>query len=263
MNNEAVVRLLMFTGVLGGLALAEHLWPRRGRALGRVQRWPHNLALVGVGTLAVRVVAPAGVVTAALFAESRQWGVLRTLDAPAVIAWVVGVLALDLTVYAQHVAMHAQPWLWRLHRVHHADPDVDVTTGVRFHPVELVLSLGLKAAVAVLVGVPAGAVVLFEILLNATSMFNHANLRLPVAADRLVRLLVVTPDMHRIHHSVNRREADSNYGFNVPWWDWLFATYRPTPLLPHESMPLGVGSLATAEDQRLDRLLVQPLRRDQ
>lgn len=262
MGTEAAIRLLMFTGVLAGLALAEHLWPRRGRALHRVQRWPHNLALVGVGTVAVRLVAPAGVVTAALWAESRQWGLLRALDVPAVLAWTSGVLALDLTVYAQHVVMHAVPWLWRLHRVHHADPDVDVTTGVRFHPVELVLSLGLKAAVAVLLGVPAGAVVLFEILLNASSMFNHANLRLPAAVDRLVRLLVVTPDMHRIHHSVNRREADSNFGFNVPWWDRLFGTYRPTPLLPHESMPLGVGTLGSAADQRVDRLLVQPLKRD-
>jgi sterol desaturase/sphingolipid hydroxylase (fatty acid hydroxylase superfamily) len=261
MGNEAAVRLLVFTGVLGGLALAEHFWPRRRRALQRAQRWPHNLALVGVGTLAVRVVAPAGVVTAALLAESRQWGLLRHQEWPVALAWTAGILALDLAVYAQHVTMHAVPWLWRLHRVHHADPDVDVTTGVRFHPIELLLSLGLKGGIAIVVGVPAGAVVLFEILLNATSMFGHANLRLPAAADRLVRLVVVTPDMHRVHHSLDRREADSNYGFNVPWWDWLFGTYRPTPLLPHESMPLGVEAFRSAEDQRVDRLLLQPLER--
>ena len=258
MKGEAGIRLLVFAGVLGSLVLAEHLWPRRARALRRAQRWPHNLSLVGIGTLSVRAVAPAGLVGAALLAETRHWGVCRVLDVPPVVAWTGSVLALDLAIYAQHVAMHKVPWLWRLHRVHHADVDVDVTTGVRFHPLEFLLSLGLKAGTVIAIGAPAGAVVLFEVLLNASSMFNHANLRLPAAADRVIRLLVVTPDMHRVHHSMDRQEADHNYGFNVPWWDRLFGTYRREPLHPHESMPLGVASFRSADDQRIDRLLTQP-----
>ena len=260
MQREAAVRLMVFVGVLGALALAEQVWPRRGRVLRRVQRWPHNLALVAAGTLAVRIVAPASVATLAVVTQDRQWGVLRLAELPTIAAWVIGVLALDLAVYAQHVAMHKVPWLWPLHRVHHADVDVDVTTGVRFHPLDYLLSLGLKGGAVALIGVPVGAVILFEILLNATSMFNHANLRLPAPVDRVVRLLLVTPDMHRVHHSIDRREADSNYGFNVPWWDRLFGTYRPEPLHPHETMTLGVSQFRDAGEQRIDRLLTQPFR---
>jgi sterol desaturase/sphingolipid hydroxylase (fatty acid hydroxylase superfamily) len=259
-QGEAVMRLLVFTGVIGGLALAEMLWPRRARAMRRVHRWPHNLSLVAAGTAAVRVVAPAGVVTAALLAETRGWGLLRDVRVAPAVGWAVSVLALDFAVYAQHVAMHKAPWLWRLHRVHHADVDVDVTTGVRFHPIELLLSLGVKGGTTVLIGAPAGAVLLFEVLLNATAMFSHANVSLPAIVDRGLRLLVVTPDMHRVHHSLDRREADSNYGFNVPWWDRVFGTYRPEPLHPHESMLLGVTSFRSVDDQRIDRLLVQPFR---
>jgi len=261
MNGEVALRLTVFAAVLVGMALAEQAWPRRDRALRRIQRWPNNLALVFAGALLVRVVAPASVVTLALLAEARGWGLLRAVGVPAVVAWVGSVIALDLAVYTQHVVMHKVPWLWRLHRVHHADVDLDVTTGVRFHPLEYLLSLGLKGGVAMLVGAPAGAVVLFEILLNATSMFNHANLRLPGPVDRAVRLVLVTPDMHRVHHSVDRREADSNYGFNVPWWDRLFGTYRPEPMQPHATMTLGVSAFRSADDQRVDRLLVQPFRK--
>jgi sterol desaturase/sphingolipid hydroxylase (fatty acid hydroxylase superfamily) len=263
MDETGKVRLVTFVVVLTLLAVAEQAWPRRARALRRVQRWPGNLGLVVVGTVLVRVVAPAGVVTGATIAETRGWGVLRATDVPPVVAWTVSVLVLDLAVYLQHVLMHCVPVFWRLHRVHHADVDLDATTGVRFHPIEYLLSLGWKSAVAMLVGAPAGAVVLFEVLLNATSMFNHANLRLPAPVNRVVRLMVVTPDMHRVHHSLDRREADSNYGFNVPWWDRLFGTYRPDPLHPHETMPIGVAGLGGAEAQRVDRLLVQPLRRIQ
>jgi sterol desaturase/sphingolipid hydroxylase (fatty acid hydroxylase superfamily) len=260
MRDETTIRLLTFVGVLTALAIAEAVRPRRRRLRGRGQRWPHNLGLVAAGTVVMRVVAPAGVVTFALLAERRGWGLLRQVDAPTTVGWVIGVLALDLAVYGQHVAMHKVPWLWPLHRVHHADVDVDVTTGVRFHPVEFLLSLGLKGAVAIVVGMPAGAVILFEVLLNATSMFSHANLRLPAGADRIMRRLVVTPDMHRVHHSRDRRETDSNYGFNVPWWDRIFGTYRAAPLVPHEQMTLGVDGFDAPAEQRLDRLLTQPLR---
>lgn len=261
MREAGTVRLVTFVVVLTVLAVAEEVWPRRSRALRRVQRWPGNLGLVVVGTVLVRVVAPAGVVTWAMLAQKRGWGLLAAVEAPPSAAWAVSVLALDLAVYVQHVLMHKVPWFWRLHRVHHADADLDVTTGVRFHPIEYLLSLGLKGGVAVLIGAPVGAVVLFEVLLNATSMFNHANLRIPAPLDRLVRLVVVTPDMHRVHHSLDRREADSNYGFNVPWWDHLFGTYRRDPLHPHETMPIGVAGLSSADQQRVDRLLAQPFRR--
>ena len=261
MQREAVVRVAVFVTVLGALALAEAVRPRRARGLLRRQRWPHNLGLVAAGSVAMRVVAPAGAASIAVLAESRGWGVLRALDAPIPVAWVASIAALDLAIYAQHVAMHKVPVLWRLHRVHHADVDVDVTTGVRFHPIEYVLSLGLKAALVAGLGAPLGAVILFEVLLNATSMFNHANLRLSPRADRLVRLLLVTPDMHRVHHSVEREEADHNYGFNVPWWDRVFGTYKAQPDRGHESMTLGVSQFRDAGEQRLDRLLGQPFRR--
>jgi sterol desaturase/sphingolipid hydroxylase (fatty acid hydroxylase superfamily) len=262
MNGEVAFRLAVFVGVLLVMAAAEQVWPKRSRALGRLQRWPGNLSLVVAGALLVRVVAPAGVVTLALMAEQRGWGLLRAVGAPSSVDWVTSLLALDLAVYAQHVVMHKVPWLWRLHRVHHADVDLDVTTGVRFHPIEYLLSLGLKGGAVMLMGAPPAAVVLFEALLNATSMFNHANLRLPRRVDRLVRLVLVTPDMHRVHHSMDRREADSNYGFNLPWWDRLFGTYRPEPLQPPETMTLGVSQFRSAADQRVDQLLVQPFRRD-
>jgi sterol desaturase/sphingolipid hydroxylase (fatty acid hydroxylase superfamily) len=262
MQREAAVRLMVFVGVLGALALAEQVRPRRSRALRRTQRWPHNLALVAAGALAVRVVAPAGLATVAVLAQSRGRGALRVVHVPTVAAWAISVIALDLVVYAQHVAMHKVRWLWPLHRVHHADVDVDVTTGVRFHPIEYLLSLGLKGGAVVGLGAPVGAVILFEILLNATSMFNHANLRLPVPVDRVVRLILVTPDMHRVHHSIDRQEADSNYGFNVPWWDRLFGTYRSEPQHPHETMTLGVSQFRGAREQRIDRLLLQPFGRD-
>ena len=260
MQREAAVRVAVFVTVLGGLALAEVVWPRRRRALGRAQRWPHNLGLVAAGTVAMRVVSPAGAASTAVLAESRGWGLLRAVAVPVPVAWAASVVALDLAIYAQHVAMHKVPVLWRLHRVHHADIDVDVTTGVRFHPVEYLLSLGLKAALVAAIGAPVGAVILFEVLLNATSMFNHANLRLSAGADDLVRLLLVTPDMHRVHHSIERAEADHNYGFNVPWWDRVFGTYKAQPDRSHETMTLGVSQFREAGEQRLDRLLAQPLR---
>lgn len=260
MPREAILRVAVFAAVLGGLVLAEVLRPRRARLLPRLRRWPHNLGLVAAGSVLMRVVAPAGAASMAAMAETRGWGLLRTIDVPVPVAWLATLTALDLAIYAQHVAMHKVPLLWRLHRVHHADVDVDVTTGVRFHPIEYLGSLGLKVALVAALGAPVGAVILFEIVLNATSMFNHANLRLSPRLDRLVRLLLVTPDMHRVHHSIDRREADHNYGFNVPWWDRLFRTYKPQPDATHETMTLGVSQFREAEEQRLDRLLVQPFR---
>ena len=259
---ELPIRLGCFLGVLAIVALLEVPAPRRRRHLSRWARWPGNLGVAAVNAALVRALIPAGGVGVALLAADRDWGVLNRLAMPAWLAIPISVLALDLAIYLQHVLFHAVPALWRVHRVHHADPDFDVTTGARFHPIEIVLSMGLKLAVVAALGIPAVAVLVFEVLLNATSMFNHGNLRLPVGIDRVLRRVLVTPDMHRVHHSILPREADSNFGFNVPWWDRLLGTYRDQPADGHEGMSLGVGQFRSPVDQRLDRMLLQPLRGD-
>jgi len=206
--------------------------------------------------------APAGAVGFAVLAEARGWGLFRVMHLSAWSANVAAFVLLDLAIYFQHRIFHYVPVFWRLHRMHHADLDVDVTTGARFHPVEILLSLGIKLVVIVTLGAPPLAVLLFEIALNATSMFNHSNVRVPPAFERLLRWLVVTPDMHRVHHSILRRETDSNFGFNFPWWDRLFATYRPEPEAGHERVTLGIEQFRDPKELRLDRMLVQPLRDD-
>ena len=194
----------------------------------------------------------------AALAQERGWGLFNNLELPAALAIVVSAIALDLLIYLQHVMFHAVPALWRLHRMHHADLDIDVTTGARFHPIEIVLSMLIKLAAVAVLGAPAVAVVIFEVLLNATAMFNHANLRLPEGVDRFLRLVVVTPDMHRVHHSIVPAETNSNFGFNLPWWDRLLGTYRAQPAAGHEAMTIGIEQFRTPKDLRLDRLLVQP-----
>ena len=193
-------------------------------------------------------------------AEARGWGLFNNLGLPAVLAVVASVILLDLAIYLQHVMFHAVPALWRLHRMHHADLDFDVTTGARFHPIEILLSMGLKMAVVAALGVPVLAVLIFEVLLNATSMFNHANVRIPPALDRLLRWFVVTPDMHRVHHSIRREETNSNFGFNLPWWDRLLGTYRAQPAAGHTDMTIGIEAFREAREQWLDRMLAQPFR---
>lgn len=211
-STEALVRLGAFFGVFAVLAAAELAWPKRTLRIGR-RRWPANLGLVAVDTLLVRILVPLPAAAVAVVAQQRGWGLLHHLNIPFAVAVVASVVALDFVIYAQHVLFHAVPLLWRLHKVHHADLDLDVSTGLRFHPVEILLSMGIKIAAVALLGTPAVAVVVFEVLLNATAMFNHSNLALPAVIDRGVRLLVVTPDMHRVHHSVHRDETDSNFGF--------------------------------------------------
>ena len=228
----------------------------------RSRRWPGNLALAALGTLLVRALLPMGLVSLAVGAAGHGWGLLNRIDLPAVVTIGGSIVVLDLVVYAQHVVFHKIPLLWRVHRMHHTDLHVDVTTGVRFHPVELALSTVVKGAAVVLLGAPAGAVLAFEVLLNATAMFNHGNVRLPRSLDRWLRaLIVVTPDMHRVHHSVDKTETDSNFGFNLPWWDRLFGTYRAVPALGHDGMQIGLAEFRRPEDSRLDRLLLQPFRR--
>jgi sterol desaturase/sphingolipid hydroxylase (fatty acid hydroxylase superfamily) len=198
----------------------------------------------------------------AMLVEDRGWGLFNVLPIPDRAAVPAAVVLLDLALYAQHVAFHAVPPLWRLHRMHHADLEVDVTTGVRFHPAEIVPSMVIKFAVVVALGTPPLAVLIFEVLLNATSMFNHGNVRLPRWLDCFLRWIVVTPEMHRVHHSVLRYETDSNFGFNLPWWDRLFGTYRANPAVGHEGMTLGIDRFRDPAELRLDRMLLQPFRND-
>jgi sterol desaturase/sphingolipid hydroxylase (fatty acid hydroxylase superfamily) len=258
--HEPIIRLACFAGVLLLMALWEALAPRRRLTVRRPLRWASNLGLVALDTLLVRFLIPLGAVGVALVAAERGWGVLNNLSLPAWMAVALAVVALDLVIYLQHVMFHAVPLLWRLHRVHHADLDFDATTGVRFHPVEILLSLGIKMAAVVLLGTPALAVLLFEVLLNATSVFNHGNVRLPRWLDWLLRLVVVTPEMHRVHHSTDPRETNSNFGFNLPWWDYLLGTYRAQPAAGHEQMAIGLRQFRDERvADRLDWMLVLPL----
>ena len=258
--NEPSLRLAFFFGVLVVLMLAEAAVPRRRREIPRLLRWSGNLGIVVVDTLLLRLAFPVVAVGFAVIAEERGWGLFNAVEVPAWLAFAVSLLALDLAIYLQHVMFHAVPALWRLHRMHHADLEFDVTTGLRFHPVEILLSMGLKLAVVAALGPPAVAVLVFEVLLNATSMFNHANLKLPLGLDRVLRWLVVTPDMHRVHHSIHPNETNSNFGFNLPWWDRLLGTYRAQPRDGHEAMTIGIEQFRTRGDLRLDRMLIQPLR---
>jgi sterol desaturase/sphingolipid hydroxylase (fatty acid hydroxylase superfamily) len=259
---EPIIRLSCFLGVLLLMVLWEVAAPRRPQTIGRLLRWPNNLGLVVLDTVIVRLLFPLAAVGMAFLAETKGWGLFNLVHLPSWIAMVAAVLLLDLTIYGQHVTFHAVPWLWRLHRMHHADLEFDVTTGLRFHPGEIVLSMLIKLAAVLMLGAPPLAVLVFEVVLNATSMFNHGNVRLPSAIDRVLRLIVVTPEMHRVHHSIDRRETDSNFGFNLPWWDRLFGTYRTQPALGHERMTIGIPAFRDPRELRLDRMLWQPLRDD-
>jgi len=260
--NEPVIRLAAFGGVFVVLAVVEHVVPRRKRAIRRAWRWPNNLGVVIVNTLLLRILFPVTAVGLALVAEARGFGLLNVMRLPDWLALLAAVLVLDLAIYLQHVLFHAVPALWRLHRMHHADLEFDVTTGLRFHPIEIALSMLIKFAVVAAIGAPALSVLVFEVLLNATSMFNHTNMRIPTWIDRVLRWLVVTPDMHRVHHSIVARETNSNFGFNLPWWDRLFGTYKAQPAAGHEEMTIGIEQFRDPRELRLDRMLAQPFRGD-
>jgi sterol desaturase/sphingolipid hydroxylase (fatty acid hydroxylase superfamily) len=259
---EPAIRLAAFVGVFVVMAAWEWIVPRRKQSVGRMWRWPNNLGVVVVDTLFIRILFPTAAVGLALIAEAQGFGVFNMVAIPWWIAVVLSVVILDLAIYLQHVLFHAVPTLWRLHRMHHADLDIDVTTGLRFHPIEIVLSILIKFAVIAVLGAPAVAVLIFEVLLNATSMFNHSNVRIPARSDRVLRWFVVTPDMHRIHHSVLSRETNSNFGFNLPWWDHLLGTYRAEPEAGHEGMTIGIEQFRDPRELRLDRMLLQPFRGD-
>ena len=259
---EPYIRLGAFGGVFAVMAIWELVGPRRKQAFGRARRWPNNLGVVVANTLLVRLVFPTTAVGLALVAEAHGWGLFNTITVPIWIAVVSSVVILDLAIYLQHVLFHAVPALWRLHRMHHADLEFDVTTGLRFHPIEILLSMVIKLTVVAALGIPVLAVLIFEVLLNATSMFNHSNVRIPLGLDNVLRWLVVTPDMHRVHHSILARETNSNFGFNLPWWDRLFGTYRAQPEAGHDAMTIGIEQFRDPRELRLDRMLLQPFRGD-
>jgi sterol desaturase/sphingolipid hydroxylase (fatty acid hydroxylase superfamily) len=259
---EPFIRLAAFGGIFILMAVWEFVTPRRKQGIGRSWRWPNNLGVVAVDTALVRVVFPTTAVGLAILAEARGFGLFNMIALPTWIAVVSSVVILDLAIYLQHVLFHAVPALWRLHRMHHADLEIDVSTGLRFHPIEILLSMLIKFAVVAALGAPALAVLIFEVLLNATSIFNHANVRIPQGLDRILRWLVVTPDMHRIHHSILAGETNSNFGFNLPWWDRLFGTYRAQPAAGHEGMTIGIEQFRDSRELGLDRMLVQPFRGD-
>jgi len=258
--HQTVVRLAFFFGVFVLMVGLEAAFPRRVRGHSRMARWPANIGVVILDSLLVRALFPVAAVGVGAAAWENGWGLFGALGMPLGWAIVLAVAVLDFAIYLQHVMFHAVPVLWRLHRMHHADLDIDVTTGARFHPVEILISIVIKMGVVAALGAPAVAVLIFEVLLNVTSMFNHSNLRLPAAVDRVVRWLLVTPDMHRVHHSAIRRETDSNFGFNLPWWDRLCGTYRAQPEKGHDGMTIGLAYFRDPADLRLDRMLVQPLR---
>ncbi len=236
------IRFGFFIAVLGIMAVWEILVPRRVLNVSKSMRWMNNLGIVALNTIILRLIFPAAAVGMAAITDTQDWGILNYIQFPIWFAVIVSVIIMDAVIYFQHVLVHAVPVLWRLHRVHHADLDFDVTTGSRFHPIEIILSLLIKFATIIMLGPPIIAVVLFEVLLNSTSMFNHANVQIPQKVDRLLRWFVVTPDMHRVHHSVENDETNSNFGFNLPWWDRLFGTYRNQPRAGHKQMIIGINT---------------------
>ncbi|MEI2687771.1 MAG: sterol desaturase family protein [Cypionkella sp.] len=263
MSYELIIRLTAFLSLFSVFAILEALAPRRQRVQSRTNRWTTNFAIVAIDSLTLRAMAwavPLLATGAAVDASRHGWGLLNALDWPLWLAWVVTILVFDFAIWLQHRISHEVPLFWRFHRVHHADRDFDVTTAIRFHPVEIAASMGLKIVLVYALGPPALAVVAFEVLLNGTALFNHANLRLPLGMDRALRLILVTPDMHRVHHSVLRAEHDSNYGFALSIWDRLFHTYTAQPAAGHETMAIGLQW----QDQRPARLgwsLMLPFRK--
>ncbi len=257
---ELAWRLPVFLLVLGVLLLAEWRWPRRREAMRRGQRWLAHAGIAVVNSVALRLVFPGAAVGLALWAEQQGWGVLDMAAWPSALALLFSLLLLDLAIYAQHVATHYWPWLWRLHRMHHSDTVLDTSTALRFHPLEILLSMLWKAGVILSLGLPATAVLVYEVMLNAMALFNHANLRLPLSIERLLRYLLITPDVHRVHHSVYVAETNANFGNTLSLWDRLFGTWCEQPRDGHQSMQIGLLEWREARHSSLTGLLLQPWR---
>ena len=261
MAHEPAIRMGFFVGVFALVALWELVAPQRRLTVSKALRWSSNLGLVVLNTVLLRLMFPLAAVGMAAFSAANGWGLLNHFKVPFWLAVPLAVIAMDFVIWLQHVMVHAVPVLWRLHRVHHADPDYDLTTGARFHPIEIVLSMLIKIATIAVLGPPVLAVVIFEVVLNAAAMFNHGNIRLPVGLDRVLRWVIVTPDMHRVHHSVEEDETNSNFGFNLPWWDRLLGTYRAQPRAGQVGMTIGIhGHTDPREVARLDGMLLMPFR---
>lgn len=258
MPTDLIVRISAFLAILGLMASWEVLTPRRQLTTPKARRWLANLSVVVLDVVSIRVLFAAGAVGMAIAAADRNWGLFNNLSWPTWIETALALVALDFVLYLQHVMFHAVPLFWRLHMMHHADLDCDVTTGLRFHPLEVALSMGIKFGAVVLVGAAPIAVVVFEVLLNASSMFNHSNVRIPTALDRFLRWIVVTPDMHRIHHSMTARETNRNFGFNLPWWDRLLGTYEERPALGQEGMTLGLEQFRDPARLKFINILLLP-----
>ena len=262
LSNEGLIRLSVFGGVLIAMMILEALLPRRKRELGRDVRWTSNLGIVVIDTIVARLLIPIPPVAAALWASENGVGVLHGTGLPMPLIVAGCVIFLDFAIYVQHVMFHKVPIFWRLHRMHHADTEIDATTGIRFHPIEIILSLLIKIVIVLAFGIPAVAVIIFEVILNASAMFNHANMRLPLSVDRLLRILIVTPDFHRVHHSWHRDETDSNYGFCLTIWDQMFMTYRPQPRDGHDDMTIGLKDFRGEKDRGIIGLLMIPFRQN-
>jgi sterol desaturase/sphingolipid hydroxylase (fatty acid hydroxylase superfamily) len=257
-DNEVFIRLSFFCGIFVFMAAWETIAPRRPLSNPKSTRWFHNLTLTFLNSLIVRLLFPVTSIGFALYSREHNWGIFNMFKITELAAAILSVTVLDLTIYAQHVFFHKIPFFWRFHRMHHTDLDIDVTSGARFHPVEIIMSMGIKMAIIVILGAPAWSILIFEVLLNATSMFNHSNVLMNDRIDRYLRRFLVTPDMHRVHHSVIIRETNSNFGFNLPWWDRLFGTYRDQPASGHEAMTIGLANYRDQKWLTLPWMLVVP-----
>lgn len=257
-EHEAAIRFICFAGIFTLVGLAEAAIPRRPLTTSKWKRWFANLGIVFIDTAVVRLLFPAGAVGIAFWTQAQGWGILSRTSWPYWLEVALAVLLLDFIIYLQHVMFHAVPSLWRLHMMHHADLDYDLTTGTRLHPIEIIISMFIKASAILVLGAPPLSVIVFEIILNGTAMFNHGNFFIPLAVDRALRWIVVTPDMHRVHHSVFPSETNSNYGFNLPWWDRLLGTYRPQPRLGHDGMTIGLNQFREPGKLTLPHLLIMP-----
>ncbi len=257
--NEMAIRLGFFSGIFALMAIWEIFSPRRRLSISKAARWASNLALVVLNSIVLRLIFPTAAVGVSIVVQQKGWGLFNQFELPAAISVILCVIALDFVIYLQHVMVHYVPLFWRLHRVHHADLDYDLTTGSRFHTLEIILSMLIKLTTIALLGPPAVAVLIFEVVLNVTAMFNHANVYIPEKVDRVLRLFLVTPDMHRVHHSVHPALTNSNFGFSLPWWDRLFGTYRAQPLESHTDMQIGLPDYRNAKQvSRLDGMLMIP-----
>lgn len=260
--NDVFIRLIFFFSIFALIVIWEIFRPRKDLNESKSIRWISNLSLVALNSLIVRILLPVTSIGVAVLAHTEQWGLLNLIELPGWLAVIIAVVLMDFAIYLQHLLMHAAPFLWRLHQVHHADLDVDVTTGLRFHPLEILISMLFKFVVIAALGVPVVAVVIFEVLLNASSMFNHGNIFIPSQMDRALRHVLVTPDMHRLHHSVNPRWRNRNFGFCLTWWDRIFGTYLTQPFDVHDDIKLGLKT----EDQsktsiRLIGMLLMPFKK--